>query len=503
MCATPVAHFFYIVRLLLKEHFFMSNSTDAKKHKGRVYTPEYIVKIILDMSHYTDNVLEKHVIDNSCGDGAFLCEIVKRYCKLALKRNLPPDTLKEHLEKYVHGIEIDPVEHKKCLKNVTEVAKKYGIMTDINWNIICKDALTVDKYNGKMDFVLGNPPYVRVHNLDDSLFAAKKFSFAQDGMTDLYIVFYEIGLNMLNKNGVLGYITPSSFFNSLAGNYMRKFFVQENLIEKLVDLKHFQAFNATTYTTIVILNKNHRTNESEYYQFDEKNLIPYFVETLTPDDYYISGNFYFSAKENLLLLKKVFFNLGHCLIEVKNGYATLCDEVFIGFFDFNSKYIIPVIKASRGEKKQIIYPYDPYGKLISVKELEKDEDLYSYLIKNKEKLSKRNAENKSDNNWFAFGRSQAINDTYKNKISINNLLRTSADLKIVSAPSGTGVYSGLYLTGEEKELEKVPFLLKSKEFTTYISLLGKYKSGGYYTFSSKDIKAYFDYKLAYEKGLFK
>ena len=54
------------------------SSTDAKKHKGRVYTPEYIVKIILDMSHYTDNVLEKHVIDNSCGDGAFLCEIVNR-----------------------------------------------------------------------------------------------------------------------------------------------------------------------------------------------------------------------------------------------------------------------------------------------------------------------------------------------------------------------------------------------------------------------------------------
>lgn len=481
----------------------MSDSTDAKKHKGRVYTPEYIVNIILDMSHYTDDFLEKHVIDNSCGDGAFLCEIVNRYCKLSLKRNLPQNTLKKHLEKYIHGIEIDPVEHKKCLKKVTEVAKKYGITNEINWDIICENALTVDKYNGKMDFVLGNPPYVRVHNLDDSLDTAKKYSFAQDGMTDLYIVFYEVGLNMLNKNGVLGYITPSSFFNSLAGNYMRKFFVQENLLEKLVDLKHFQAFNATTYTTIVILNKKHNSKESEYYQFDEKNRIPYFVETLTPDDYYISGNFYFSAKENLLLLKKVFFNSEHCPLEVKNGYATLCDEVFIGSFGFKSKYIIPVIKASRGEKKQIIYPYDSTGKLISVKELEKDEDLYSYLLKNKEKLLKRNAEKKSVNNWFAFGRSQAINDTYKNKISVNNLLRTSADLKIVSAPSGTGVYSGLYLTGEVKELEKAVSLLKSEEFPTYISLLGKYKSGGYYTFSSKDIKAYFDYKLTYEKGLFK
>lgn len=480
----------------------MIDNQSAKKAKGRVYTPEYIVKNILDMAHYIGkNMFKKHVIDNSCGDGAFLCEIVSRYCNFALKKGLTSDILKTHLEKYIHGIEIEPVEHKKCLENVNSIAKKYGITDEVSWDIICADTLTVNKYNGKMDFVLGNPPYVRVHNLNDSFDMAKKFSFAQDGMTDLYIVFYEIGLKMLNKNGVLGYITPSSFFNSLAGNYMRKYFVQENLIEKLVDLKHFQAFNATTYTTIVILNNQRKSKEIEYYQFDEKNLIPYYVETLTPDDYYISKNFYFSSKENLALLKKVFFNLGHCQIEVKNGYATLCDDVFIGAFDFKSKYIIPVIKASRGEERQIIYPYDKLGKLLPKSELEKDEQLYLYLLKNREKLLKRSAENKTDAHWYAFGRSQAINDTYKDKISINALLRTSADLKIISVPAGTGVYSGLYLIGIKKELEQIPTLLKSEEFSRYISLLGKYKSGGYYTFSSKDIKAYLDYKLAYNGGL--
>ena len=56
-----------------------------------------------------------------------------------------------------------------------------------------------------MDYVLGNPPYVRVHNLGDSFDLIKNFLFAQNGMTDLYIVFYEIGLRMLNKDGILGY----------------------------------------------------------------------------------------------------------------------------------------------------------------------------------------------------------------------------------------------------------------------------------------------------------
>ena len=104
--------------------------------------------------------------------------------------------------------------------------------------------------------------------------------------------------------------------------------------------------------------------------------------------------------------------------------------------------------------------------------------------------------------WYAFGRSQAINDTYKNKIAVNTLLRTSADLKIVNAPVGTGVYSGLYITSKSVNLDTIKKYLSSEEFTTYISLLGKYKSGGYYTFSSKDIKAYLDYKLAYDGGMF-
>lgn len=480
----------------------MLEKKSSRKSKGRVYTPHYIVTSILDMTLYKEeNLFEKHVIDNSCGDGAFLCEIVKRYCAFSIKRGLSINCLQNHLEEYIHGIEIDPIEHKKCLKNINRIAKEYGIKNKIRWDIICADALTTYKYNGKMDFVLGNPPYVRVHNLDDSFSMAKSFSFAQDGMTDLYIVFYELGLKMLNESGVLGYITPSSFFNSLAGKHMRNFFTQEKIIEKLVDLKHFQAFNATTYTTIVILNKQHKSRNLEYYQFDEKNLTPRYIDSLTPDDYYISENYYFSTKENLALLKKVFFNLGHCQIEVKNGYATLCDDVFIGSFNFYSKYIIPVIKASRGVRKQIIYPYDKTGKLIKENELKKEQELYNYLLQNKPKLLKRSSENKLDSCWFAFGRSQAINDTFKSKISINALLRTSDDLKIISAPAGTGVYSGLYLIGAEDELSQVSDILKSKEFSTYISLLGKYKSGGYYTFSSKDIKAYLDYKLAYDGGL--
>ena len=222
-----------------------------EKINGRFYTPEFIVNDLLDLSgYYGQAILKKHVIDNSCGDGAFLVTIVDRYCKEFLKSNDDLRMLSEELAVYIHGIEIDERESKKCIERLNNVILYYGV-NDVYWDINCADTLTVDKYNGKMDFVLGNPPYVRVHNLVKSYENIRSFSFSQRGMTDLYIIFYEIGLKMLKKNGVLGYITPSSFFSSLAGRYMRRYLIQNNLFRigglLLVAIVYIFALNQHKY----------------------------------------------------------------------------------------------------------------------------------------------------------------------------------------------------------------------------------------------------------------
>ncbi|MBQ8749273.1 MAG: hypothetical protein IJZ29_02235 [Clostridia bacterium] len=94
-----------------------------------------------------------------------------------------------------------------------------------------------------------------------------------------------------------------------------------------------------------------------------------------------------------------------------------------------------------------------------------------------------------------------MKDTYKDKISINTLIRNTKDLKIVEVPAGSGVYSGLYIMSDVFSKTDIKNALLDEEFGTFVSLLGKYKSGGCYTFSSKDVKAYLDYKLGYG-GLF-
>ena len=111
-------------------------------------------------------------------------------------------------------------------------------------------------YINNIDFVVGNPPYVRVHNLNEQYKNVKQYSFCENGMTDLFIVFYEIGINMLKENGTLCYITPNSFYNSLAGNKLRNYIKEKQNMELLMDLGHYQPFKANTYTTICKMEKN-------------------------------------------------------------------------------------------------------------------------------------------------------------------------------------------------------------------------------------------------------
>lgn len=463
------------------------------KENGKVYTPQYIVNDILQLSgYYGKHILKKHIIDNSCGDGAFLTEIVKKYCIEAKKHNLSNREISNDLSTYIHGIELDQTMCSLCIKNLNRITNQFDIF-GINWDIRCDNTLLVSQYNGKMDYVVGNPPYIRIHNLGKSCDIVKKFNFSQHGMTDIFIAFYEIGLKMLNKNGVLGYITPSSFFNSVAGNSMRKYFVSNKLLQKVVDLKHFQAFDAVTYTTIIILSNSKNSEYVEYYEFDNNTHLPVYIDNLKPDDFYIMEKFFFSNKKNLETIKKIATNIKKTDIQVKNGYATLSDKVFINNFDFTSKYIIPVVKSSKGTISKIIYPYDEHSNIIDELELKQDFKLYNYLISNKEKLLSRSFDKNRSNYWYGFGRNQAIHDTYKNKIAINSLLRNYNDLKLTPAPSGTGVYGGLYIISNKINIEEIENVLKTQEFIDYISLLGKYKNGGYYSFSSKDLKLYLDY----------
>ena len=471
-----------------------------KKKDGKIFTPEPIVKYMLYNNLWKHHELNQHIIDNSCGDGAFLCEIVSDYCEAyKIEHMRKGSDLKTTLETYIHGIEIDPVEHKKCLENLDAVAEKYGIK-DVKWDVQNRDALSCHDYDGKMDYVVANPPYIRTHDLECDL---SGYSFTENGMKDIYLAFYELGFRMLKDSGSMCYIAPSSWFTSLAGQKMRDYVMKNKYLYSVHDFGHAQVFeNATTYVAICVFRKfkyPYRQPDQILYTKGNNKMIP-----VSYDDMCIDGKFYFGTPEQLNQMREIIeygkdTKRQDKVFQVKNGFATLADDVFIkkdkylAHKLYHSLYpcnIIPVIKSSTGKQEWCYYPYDKNGKLMEEKDV--DEVILEALQKSKDKLESR----ATNEPWYAFGRTQAINDTWKDKWAIKSLVKTIYDVKPVKAPSGTGVYGGLYILTEHPEGLKV---LETEDFMNYVKMLGKYKSGGYYTFSSKELENYLNWSYGKKK----
>lgn len=463
------------------------------KNTGQVFTPPYLVRLILDEAGYRGKeILGRHCMENSCGEGAFLIEIVARYIEAYRSAYNTVQGVETHLEKYIHGIELDKKLCDNCIKRLNKVCKGIGLRR-INFDVVNADALSETKYDGKMDFVIGNPPYVRVHNLEDSYDAVKSFSFAKGGMTDLYLVFFEKGFRMLKDKGRLCYITPSSWLNSVAGNVMRDYVRKNHNLSSLIDLEHFQPFNATTYTLIALFEKGGRKDCFTYNVFNKDMFGKNYIENLSFDEIDINGNFYISNHATLAKLKTILSSSLPKYVTAKNGFATLADKIFIASEFSFSHFVISTIKASTGKWYKSFFPYNKNGKPYSKDEIFAYPQIAEYLNSHKASLLKGSSEELNPT-WFLYGRTQALKDVAVNKLAINTTIKDAKSLKLNIVPAGSGIYSGLYIISDF-DFDIIKNILKSQEFVDYISSLKKYKSGGYYTFNSKDLEAYLNFTL--------
>src|SRR4030042_3793674 len=111
-----------------------------KKLNGVVYTPQWIVKLILDHLNYKDGIYNNSIIDPACGEGAFLSQIVERVIKDAKKNCVNNSDIKKYLEKNIFGFDIDEKAIKNCISILDNISRNYNL-SDIKWKIFKIDSL--------------------------------------------------------------------------------------------------------------------------------------------------------------------------------------------------------------------------------------------------------------------------------------------------------------------------------------------------------------------------
>ena len=112
---------------------------------------------------------------------------------------------------------------------------------------------------GGFDAVIGNPPYIRIQGMKEWApleveFYKKRYTSASKGNYDIYVVFVEKGLSLLNDRGRLGFIMPHKFFNAKYGESLRSLLLEGNHLNDVVHFGHQQVFSgASTYTCLLFL----------------------------------------------------------------------------------------------------------------------------------------------------------------------------------------------------------------------------------------------------------
>jgi methylase of polypeptide subunit release factors len=484
---------------------------------GIVYTPESIVNKILDDINYNNqDILGKRILDPACGDGMFLSEIVRRIIKFSDKKNL-----KKHLD-YVHGWDIDLDAVIQCKKRLNQILSEHGFTEGIDWNINHKNSLfEIEKYHIEnifcqleniiyYDYIVGNPPYIRIQHLDEiqRKYIQNKFQFCKRGSTDIFIAFIELCTYLLSKNGICGLITPNTYFNTDTSKDLRKHFARNKNILQITNFKSIQVFeNATTYSSIIIFNKN----ENEFFKYEEAVKTNEFIKTLLPSDILKNEIWQLSVNGKInptgTKLKDI------CKIHV--GITTLYDKayIFTGYQDFNEdlcyvctslkgkilleKNILrPIVKVSRLKnskiqiKEYILFPYEKIGnknKIIPEEKLKNDYPYaYTYLLSIKDELSKRD-NGKPIFPWYGFGRNQGLDTSFGKKI-----LFSPMNIKpnfILCDDENITFYSG-YCIKYNGDYNKLLKQLNSKKMEDFIRVTGRDFRGGWKSYNKKIVQEF-------------
>ena len=499
---------------------------ESRKEKGQYMTPEKIVVMILDDIGYAgDEVLTKKIMEPSFGDGAFLSEIIKRIIKEGRKQSLSKEEISDIIQNNVFGIEKDEKIYKKAIGRLNGILEEYKI-PKIEWkNLINGDTLTEwEKHKEKYDYVVGNPPFVRIHNIPERYRdIVKSFQFS-DGMADLYVIFYEIGINMLGENGKLGFISPNTFIRNASQQKFRDFLVKNKYISTIYDFGASKIFpDADTYTCICLIGKE---KEKKNIKYKEYNMYLPVSESVIDFEYLkdnMTGHpWNFGSDDDMKFLKEINSRAKKVsdIVTVQNGIVTNRDYIYIvqayadkeltepyagkgdsvyfkdkagKVHEIEPSILRRCVKASKYEGKTdntyIIFPYaeTPISEDILKKEFPKT---YAYLDSYREELAKRDMDKNTD--WFLFGRSQGIQNSGLKKIVFKHIIdKNKPQIKPFILDEDVVVYSGRYITAEtEEDLQKAYNIFKSEEFARYCALVGKNKSGGYVEVSTKAVKEF-------------
>lgn len=232
---------------------------------GAIYTKPQIVETILDLAGYrpADRDLSRlRLLEPSCGDGAFIQVIVRRLLASVRHHRKRVDWRLRALNTSITATDLSPRAIDSTRRAIVTLLKDEGASLARAHelaNIWVREAdFLLEPFSDRFDFVVGNPPYVRLEELPKPVLAEyrRRYSTLTD-RADLYVGFFERGLELLTERGTLAFICANRFAKNQYGAALRRLISARYRVQYYVNLEHTQPFvtDVSAYPAIVVLDR--------------------------------------------------------------------------------------------------------------------------------------------------------------------------------------------------------------------------------------------------------
>jgi adenine-specific DNA-methyltransferase len=237
------------------------------ERKGAIYTKQWVVDFMLDLAGYSSstNLVDVTAIEPSVGDGAFLSRMIPRLIQSCDLQGRPHRDCFSSIVAYeldsTSALRARANAEKTLLDNYVESA----LARELSLKWVRTGDYLLDSIELEADFVIGNPPYVRLEDVpSETGDMYRRIYRTMRGRADLYVGFFEAALRQLKPHGVCAFICADRWMRNQYGAELRGLITSGFAVETVIEMHHANPFedDVDAYPAITVLCRKDQTRTS-------------------------------------------------------------------------------------------------------------------------------------------------------------------------------------------------------------------------------------------------